>query len=373
MAAERRYTIKENRWSKALLEGMEIAPDGRIRSVLEDRTGDPVHEHAAFLPAIDCAERDGTWGRLHLNIRHDSSTAVILYILAGNDRVFSLDGEETILDECLLDPSIPVRRKIRFLKELGAIRSANHEDIALYSLSGRYLHIAVEIVGDKDASVADFCVYTQGDNFEQTFPEIYRERNGFFHRYMSIYSTIYNDFQDKIDELPKLLDIDTCPAELLPLYGSWLGIDLTGGFLPDDICRSLVKEGYQLSRRKGTKWALARIIEIVLGCEVDILEHNTMRGYLLSDGAQIPENLRGGGIYDVSILVHGKIKETLRHQLMFLLDQFKPVRTRIRLVQLSDTAVADGNTYLDMNATIPLAQRPQLDSESVVGDVLTLE
>ena len=61
------------------------------------------------------------------------------------------DGEEILLGECLLDPSVSVRRKIRLLKDLGAVRSANHEDIPLYSLNGRYLFIAVEIVGDAEA------------------------------------------------------------------------------------------------------------------------------------------------------------------------------------------------------------------------------
>ncbi|MBQ7679590.1 MAG: hypothetical protein IJT34_07055, partial [Butyrivibrio sp.] len=148
--------------------------------------------------------------------------------------------------------------------------------------------------------------------------------------------------------------------------------DLAGDFRPEQVCRELVREGYQLDKRKGTHWAVKRVVEIVLGSKAQVLEHNTMRGYLLSDGAQIPPNLREGGVYDVTILVHGQMQETDRHQLMFLLDQFKPARARLHLVLLSDNSVADGNTYLDLNAAIPQVQAPKLDADASMSDVLAL-
>ncbi|MCR5251307.1 MAG: phage tail protein I [Lachnospiraceae bacterium] len=369
--ADRKYRIRKNRWETALSEGFEILADDRVRTIQETEDGEPVHAHAIFLKPLDSAGGDSEWGRVFLKAEHGSETAFYIYALALDEGVPG-KPEPAELAALLADPEEDRAKKLRVMMELGALRSVNRQDMLLYSIRGRYLFLALDVIGDGVATLSDLTVFMQGDNFMQTFPEVYRERNSFFHRWMSVYSTIYNDLQDRIDDLPKLLDVDTCPAELLPIYASWLGIDISGGFLPEEVCRDLVRDGYQLSRRKGTRWALSRIIEIVLGCEADILEHNTMRGYLLSDGAQIPPNLREGGVLDVTILVHGQIKETLRHQLLFLLDQFKPVRTRLHLVQLDKGATIDGNSYLDMNAAIPEGQPPVLDTNMNMSGVITL-
>ncbi|MBR5420216.1 MAG: hypothetical protein IK115_03600 [Lachnospiraceae bacterium] len=363
--ADRQYRIKENRWQNACMEGFEILPEGGVKTV-------PALWHTAFLKPLDSGTADGSWGRLSLKASHDGDSAFYIYALAREEDDLNqiFDGKKLPL--FLADPETDRAKKLRILKELGAVRGVNQSDILLYSQRGRYLFLALDVVGEGDFSLPSMKVFAQGDNFMQTFPEVYREQNSFFHRWMSVYSSIFNDFQEEINELPKLLDVDTCPAELLPEYASWLGIDISGDFLPEDVCRTLVKEGYQLCKYKGTRKALERIIQIVLGVEADVLEHNTMRGYLLNDGAQIPAKLKAGGVLDVTILVHGRIEETMRHWLMFLLDQFKPVRARLHLIQLEQNATMDGNAYLDMNATIPEGQTPVLDNDSAMGSALTL-
>ena len=36
---------------------------------------------------------------------------------------------------------------------------------------------------------------------------------------------MYQDIQEDIDDLPKLLDVDTAPEKLLPVFASWLGLE----------------------------------------------------------------------------------------------------------------------------------------------------
>jgi hypothetical protein len=57
---------------------------------------------------------------------------------------------------------------------------------------------------------------------------------------------------------------------------------------------------------------------------------------------------------------------------MFLLDQFRPLRTRIRLLQMEKEAVMDGNSYLDMNAAIPKQKHVVLDEEAIYDGAITL-
>ena len=78
------------------------------------------------------------------------------------------------------------------------------------------------------------------------------------------------------DALPKILDPDTCPAGFLPIYGSWMGIDLPEDAFAEPVMRRLVKEAWQLNRMKGTKWVIARIMKIILDEDVIIKEKNLL-------------------------------------------------------------------------------------------------
>jgi P2-related tail formation protein len=140
------------------------------------------------------------------------------------------------------------------------------------------------------------------------------------------------------------------------MYASWFGIDLKGVALPEEALRTIVKEAYQLNRMKGTRWVLDRILQIMLGGDVVMYENR----------------LNDGSIYDVTVLVNRKLTDDLRHQLTFMLDQFKPIRTKIRILQMEKEAVMDGNSYLDMNAAIPAQKHVVLDEESIYDGAITL-
>ena len=368
--AERKYRINKFRWDAAKLSRFEVTDNG-VKSILSD-DGTYKGPSVAYLKPVDSGIEDSSWGRLSFKCIHGSDAAGYTYVYASDDEYIDLGLERVVIWDVLSDPDKDDYYKLKLLTDQGARKFVNSDDILLYDFKGRYLFLAFEAVGNSVVEIKDMCVYSIGDAFMNTFPEVYRERGSFFHRWMSVYSTIYTELQEEIDDLPKLLDLDTCPAELLPVYASWLGFDISLDILPEDVCRNLVKEGFELCRKKGTRWAITRIIEIVLGCNADVLEHNTMRGYLLSDGAELPPNLKEGGVYDVTILIHGEISELTRHRLLFLLDQFKPVRARLHLVELERNAKVDGNAYLDMNAAIPVGEAPTLDGDSSMGGILTL-
>ena len=205
-----------------------------------------------------------------------------------------------------------------------------------------------------------------------TYPEIYRDRGSFFHRYISVFSSIYNDYGEEIDSLSGLLDLDTCPEELLIIYGGWMGIDLKGGFLETEMLRDLVREAYSLNRMKGTKRAIERILEIILREKAIVIEHNQVNSHA-DDDTVIPAGFRSKGIYDVTILVKKHLTEELRHQIMFILDQFKPIRTRINITQLDETPTADSNTYLDVNLRLPEERAAKLDEDYILDGTIVLD
>ncbi len=172
----------------------------------------------------------------------------------------------------------------------------------------------------------------------------------------------------EIDHVSDILDLDICPQELLPVYGRWLGLALFDEFVQEPWLRTLVKEAYALNRMKGTKWTIGRVCEIVLGSEVIVLENNVVRDYIREGERETFRKLYGSSRYDVSILVRSFVPEAVRFRLMLLLEQFKPVRCRIRIVYLADSSILDQYSCLDINARTLQEENGELDGGQQSAD-----
>lgn len=364
-----KYTIKHNRLKSGCIAGFTVDEDTRL---VWDRNS---MYHGIFLRGIDGGEEGMSWGRLSFKAESTENTMFYVYAYATDNKVMYSPGSNGVLelDRYISDDSVEVPDKAAFLKRLGAKQFSGVTDCLLYELKGRYIYLAIEAKGEGELTVSSMTVDSGGDIFMDTYPEIYRERAGFFHRYISVFSSIYTDYDEDIADLSKLLDLDTCPEEFLIIYGGWMGIDLKGGFLETEVLRDLVREAYSLNRMKGTKRAIERILEIILREKAIVIEHNQVRSRLDEEDVEIPENFKAKGIYDVTILVKRHLTEELRHQILFILDQFRPVRTRISITQLDEAPIADSNTYLDVNFRLPEERGAKLDGEFTLDGTIVLE
>lgn len=362
-----KYRIRENRIKRGYLEGFSLEEGAKL--VFD---GGSLY-HALFLRGLDGADTGAMWGRLSFKASCRGDVIFSVYTLALDDRVIKDErGKETDADIFFSDRDMKAPEKLDMLKKMGAVRHTGTSDILLYDLKGRYLYVAIEAVGEGSLVLSELTVDSTGDNFMDTYPEIYRERGSFFHRFISVFSSIYNDYGRELDDLPKLLDLDTCPEELLIIYGGWMGIELRGGVFETGVLRSLVKEAYELNRMKGTRRAIERILEIILGEPAIVIEHNRPRKDG-EDGDMIPESLKGKGIFDVTVLVKKHLTEELRHQILFILSQFGPVRVKMSIVQLDETPTVDSNTYLDTSFCLPKEKNAGLDEDFVLDGTIVLE
>ena len=351
------YSIKKNRIQRGLHPGFLLQEDGTL---CLDET-EPVH--LLYLRAVDGGEEGASWGRLSFRVSCSEDTVYRLYAAAFDEDSFYRKGKPVRIEDFLCDAQESREIKRQFMEEAGFRKFVNQKDLLLYDLQGRYLYLALEVMGEGSFSLSRLRVNRQGDPFMNTFPEIYREKGGFFHRYLSVFSSIYEDFQEEIEALPELLDLDTCPAFLLPVYASWMGLDVGENFLEESILRSLVKEACHLSRIKGTKAALGRITQIVLGEEALIVERNVMGACIRKDQLEQMNRLYGRSVHDVTILLQTPLSEVKKTQLLFLLNQFRPIRSRLHVVCLRDTSILDSYCYLDKNARIPWQGEGSLDRE----------
>ena len=358
-----RYSIRKNRIKNGSVTGFRIGEDGSL-------TFNPEYlYHLVFLKGLDSTVKGSEWGRISLLVNKGENTVYSIYALTEDD---PQKAEE--LDGFLTDPGVDAPQKLSRLKRMGAKRFAETDDALVYDVSGRFLYLAIEASGTGPLTVSDIVVDSTGDNFMNAFPQVYHDRNSFFHRYLSVFSSIYNDFQREIDSLPKILDLDTCSEEQLLIYGQWLGIELREGLLPTEVMRRLLKEGYELNRMKGTREAIERVLTIILGEKPVIIEHNQVRALQQREDFDLPPQFSVRGLYDVSILVKRKLTEELRHQVFFLLEQFKPVRTRFTISQMDERATADSNSYLDVNTVLSgISSAAKLDDDSSVDGIVVLK
>lgn len=329
MAEGRTYSIKKYRLESAKCQGMKVEGDELKFS--------GKGKFSAYLPKLDSALEDCLWGRLCIKTDFSGLFSFSLRVVAFND---------------------PESEDIIFSEE--GICEKMKEDILLYQLSGRYLRIGIIVEGEGGGTIGGIKVYQKGDNFMDTFPDVYQERNSFFHRYLSIFSTVYNDFQWDINHFAELLDVEQTPKEMLPVLAGWLGLDVTGDFLPEQVLRQLVKEAYFLNKIKGTRKSLERITEIVLGEKAVILEKN------MTDKNQE----RTQELSDITVLVKTNVEQKKKARLMFLLEQFKPAKCSMKIVFLRKGGKLDKHTYMDMNAMIQDGNTGKLDKGQTYENII---
>lgn len=364
MAEVRNYTIGENRLRKGALEGLTL--DGE-RLILTEGA-----HHTLFLPAVNSYQENSMWGRFRLMAALPQSCILVL-------RAFARDAGETEpekvkeADEYLLDERVSPEQKLKFFENANCVKVVNCKNLLLYDLSGQYLWLSVEIIGAGEGELSGLYLESKGDNFMQTFPEIYQERGSFFHRYMSVFSSMYQELQDKIDHVEDWLNVDKAPKPLLHLFAGWLGLELEGEFLEEEVLRRLIKEAYGLNRIKGTKQAVIRLVKLVLGEEAIVVERNLLSSHAKGEEEKLYNRLYGTGRQDITILINRKSDEKLQAQLLYLLKQYKPVRSRMKLVFYRDCNGLDSYCFLDANARLGYLTGGRMDENCAIDGSVILE
>ena len=351
------YSVKQSRLKKALFSGTSLGDDGRIYLKQDSDS------HYVVLPALDSGVTDCPWGRLRFDLDLPENCVCYLYTAASNEKM---------AEDVFLDPQNSLLDKKKAVQHLRGLYFINKPDVLLYEISGRYLFIMIEIIGE-GVSFGNIGVDAPGDNFMQTFPEVYRSKNSFFHRYLSVYSSIYNDLQEKLDDRKELRPIEQADLPLLELYAKWLGIDVNGGYLGEETLRRLLKEAPELPKRKGTRYCLERICEILLGEVPTIVERGLMQRYILRTQEAQYSDLYGESPYDVTLMLKQPVEGKKREQLLHLLTQFKPVRSRIHAVFLEPSGVLDEYSYLDQNAVIFTQSEGMLDEAQSANGTIILQ
>lgn len=104
----------------------------------------------------------------------------------------------------------------------------------------------------------------------QNLPVIFHD-NDFLARMLLIFENIWEPLELRQDHIELYFDPRTCPAGMLPWLASWVDLPLSPHW-PESRVRQLVAEALDLYRWRGTKYGLARMIEIRTGISAQVTE-----------------------------------------------------------------------------------------------------
>lgn len=141
-------------------------------------------------------------------------------------------------------------------------------DVLLEEASGRYLYVAVELLGTPDASplVDGVRAYCPRTSYLRHMPELYQDdaqSAAFLERFLSVMESSFVDIQSEIAAMGEHFDPYGASSESLAWLESWLAADL-GREWPESARRELLSRAPELYRKRGTKAGLLELIRLYL-------------------------------------------------------------------------------------------------------------
>jgi phage tail-like protein len=107
-------------------------------------------------------------------------------------------------------------------------------------------------------------------------PAVYRERpdgggeEPFAMRFVEALEQVLDPIVATLDLLPAHLDLDLAPPEVVALVAGWLGLELDAALTPA-AHRRIVREATSITRTRGTRAGLTRLLELSLeGAELEV-------------------------------------------------------------------------------------------------------
>lgn len=103
----------------------------------------------------------------------------------------------------------------------------------------------------------------------QYLPGIYH--TDFMARFLAIFESVLTPIEWNVNNFDLYLDPKTAPPDFLPWLANWFSITFDSSWSIEQK-RKLLVEANQIFARRGTAWALARVLEIYTGHKPEILD-----------------------------------------------------------------------------------------------------
>lgn len=361
---------------------------GRNRLIVWDEAGrewhriEPAEETAVWQPlgrrigiwfsgALDSGVPETEWHKIVLESEQSNDTQIIVRYYASDEREVVLDGQRTALDDYMRDDTVPPEIRIGAISRLASGQLKDPHDALLHRAKGRYLWLAVELIGSElHAPVLNALeVHYPRVTMLNDLPVIYQRHEGsrdFLARYLSLFQTMLETTDRKINQAARSFDPAGVPAASLGWLLGWLGIEAED-YWSEDQLRQLLQKAPEISRLRGTRYALETVIEIYTGEKPIILEYDQVKP--LKENPELGEAADSlyatdPNAFNVLVKSEHADTETKRITLQHLIESYKPAFTSYKLIVLQPWVYMDLHSYLGMNTVLSEPDLLTLDEQS---------
>ncbi len=300
--------------------GIAHAPDGRVaywtaqgvRHAAPAR-GRYVQEGLLFGVALDAEHDQSRWGRLVVEACLPEGTALRFWAFTRDE----LDFDDPI-GGALADGAPPVMSKASWTlaerepqalyrdPSLRPLAPAPAEGFALYDAPviappGRYLWLVFRLQGTRGKSprLRAARIDYPGHPLLQLLPRtLWREpaAREFLYRLLAPIAAQLDEWEVVATGRHRLLDPRIAPGDALPWLAQFIGLALDPCW-PAAVQRRLIPQAATLFRTRGTLASLQRMLELLTGAEVVIIEQFRLRGGGVFGNAEsvISQAVLGGG------------------------------------------------------------------------------
>lgn len=359
--------------------------EGHLNNVATDRLESSNDDSAVFYSlSFDSHEKGNVWHKIRVFAEASEGMHYEIDYFASDDKAFI---ETRDIDLYMLDLSIDKNKKEKELEDLwsriinlnqnklgkkGRPSLVNVEDALFIGAVGRYLWLRIKFSEKKEKEdhllINKIRIYYPRMSFLSYLPEVYqedKESRDFLERFLSIFSTIHDEMEEKIDNIYKYFDNDYVDGDYLKWLSSWLSISADDRWEKEAL-RRLLKKAPEIYKIRGTKRAIEEMIEIFTGEKPKIIEYFQYRKDLEdSQKGRVLKKLYGNDPYTFTVLVKSEyVKENYRKvAIKKILDEEKPAYTEAKLVILRNNLELDGHTYIGENTEFSKESGMLLDPE----------
>ncbi len=318
-----------------------------------------------FSEALDSMQTETCWHRLRMDAQIPQNTLLEVYVMA----VDATAEERNAIDSRLRDAEIANAQKLQMFETYGK-KIVNVLDVPLFALNGQYLWFGIHIAAHTDAPIVIDAVKLEFPRiaFIDYLPQIYRKqgKNSFLSRYLMIFQSIYVDFEEKLEQTPRLFDVTTAPPAFLEWLTKWFSIEDSAQWSEEKL-RKLLQNAAEIYQKKGTCDSIRQIVWHYLEEFPYLIEQfDAVQKETAPEKQTLIRQLYGDTGYTFTVLVPSECvpDSDTYMELQRLIGRCQPIDAICNLVVLPKAMYLDCHCYLGINTRLPYQEQLQVGNEN---------
>lgn len=329
-----------------------------------------------FSRLLDSGEEGNQWHRAVIQSEGYGDDSIQFYFYCSDEAGAAVDGRSYCWEELLREEDIAVEKKRKAMKPYLAHVVQNPHDILLYHARGRYLWMEIRLFCQAGfyPRIRHMKIYAGNRSFLSYLPAIYRTgtKEDFLGRFLGLFETVYQDFDEKIAASTRQLDPMSAEPEFLHWLAKWVGIS-NAHLWQDDKLRFLLEGIVRKNLIRGTREYMEYMVSAFTGERPFLLEYCDIEQYRENETAyRSLRQLYAYGPYEVSVLVREQTVPTLReqHALKKMIEDMKPAHIRVHLVIMRPGITLGQNAYAGVNSVLAAYERANLSGMAAIPSMV---